>query len=88
MAIRRLSYVTCDVCGDPGQPADDAKEARAQARVSDAFVRVGGRDLCQRHRPDRPTCPEHPDSSAFVKYGHWYCSTIDCHKELGEVGRL
>lgn len=53
--IGRLSYVMCDECGNPGAPADGAKEARAEARRQ-GFVRTeDGRDLCPEHRPDAAT---------------------------------
>lgn len=51
MAIRHLSYVVCDVCGDPAEAVDGAKEARKEARRQ-GYVRIDGRDLCIRHRPD------------------------------------
>lgn len=45
--IAHLSYVMCDECGSPAEPADDAKEARGLARRV-GFVRLeDGRDLCR-----------------------------------------
>jgi len=43
--IRHLSYVVCDSCGDPAQPAADAADARLLAR-DEGYRREGGRDLC------------------------------------------
>lgn len=56
--IAHLSYVMCDGCGSPAEPADDAKEARALARRQ-GFVR-GALDLCPQCQgkswdPDDPT---------------------------------
>jgi hypothetical protein len=48
--IAHLSYVMCDACGNPAQPADDAREAREIAKAA-GYVRLGaGRtaeDLCR-----------------------------------------
>lgn len=49
MSIARMSYVRCDVCGDPGPMGDDGREARRMARSpSYGYVRRGRRDLCKR----------------------------------------
>lgn len=45
--IARMVYVMCDGCGNPSEMADDAREAREQAKAVDGFVRRGGRDLCR-----------------------------------------
>jgi hypothetical protein len=45
--IAHLSYVTCDRCGTPAQPGDDANAARAIAR-REGFVRVPGAWICGR----------------------------------------
>lgn len=51
--IAHMSYVMCNVCGDPAQCADDALEARALAKV-EGFVRdAHGRDLCKRCKPNQ-----------------------------------
>jgi hypothetical protein len=92
MAIGRLSYVICDECGDPAQPADDSKEARQQARIegyatstprktdTDHLIRrdYGRADYCWRHRPDRPIHCEEPAS--FMAGGYWFCKTCGSHR--------
>lgn len=48
MVIRRLSYVSCDRCGgNPAQPGNDAKDARAIART-EGYTRQDGDDVCGR----------------------------------------
>jgi hypothetical protein len=47
VSIARLSYVRCDGCGDPAQPADDHIEARQLAKL-EGYVRKDGHDWCGR----------------------------------------
>ncbi|HET7455427.1 MAG TPA: hypothetical protein VFJ76_07900 [Solirubrobacterales bacterium] len=56
--IARLSYVMCDECGNPGAPADNAREARAEARRQ-GFVRIDGRDLCKECKPKPQSEPHY-----------------------------
>lgn len=46
MSIGHMSHVVCDDCGNPGPLADDAKEARSEARAY-GFVRLHNQDLCR-----------------------------------------
>lgn len=50
--IAHLSYVMCDICGDPAEVAEEATEARRLAKRS-GYVRTDdGQDLCKDCKPD------------------------------------
>lgn len=53
--IAYLSYVRCDRCGNPAQPAE-AGQARLVAR-REGFKRINRQDLC---RSCQPVVPEEP----------------------------
>ena len=75
--IARLSYVMCDECGNPAEPADDAKEARALASRQ-GFARREGRDLCRR-------CALSPEERAYEEahaglMGYQIVDGCDCRR--------
>ena len=62
MSIARLSYVVCDICGNPGPFGDDAKEARREARIQQGYRRrEDGKDICPTHLAEASSTQEKTD---------------------------
>lgn len=80
--IAHLSYVMCDECGNPAELADNAKEARAEARRQ-GFKHMGQRDICREcisKQTGEETCNvcgvTHPLAERFSHYPWARCDDV------------